>query len=97
MRQWWDLPPLRARYDEFLARYQPVLTGYRRRRAVDPRAAFADYVRVLTDWRRLPYADPGLPLAILPRGWSGVRAAEVFLDLRDRLASPARTFVDTIR
>jgi phenylacetic acid degradation operon negative regulatory protein len=55
----------------------------------DPARAFADYVRLLTDWRRLPYADPGLPLDLLPADWNGVRAAELFAELHARLSGPA--------
>jgi phenylacetic acid degradation operon negative regulatory protein len=54
-----------------------------------PREAFADYVRVLTDWRRLPYLDPGLPAELLPRGWAGTQAAEIFFTLQSRLARAA--------
>ena len=32
------------------------------------RTAFEVYVPMLTEWRRLPYLDPGLPLELLPDG-----------------------------
>ena len=54
------------------------------------RAAFADYVRVLTAWRRLPFLDPGLPAELLPDQWPGLAAAEAFAALRGRLARSAR-------
>jgi phenylacetic acid degradation operon negative regulatory protein len=56
-------------------------------------AAFADYVRVLTDWRRLPFLDPGLPAELLPGDWHGSRAADLFDALRSRLAGPAHQHV----
>jgi phenylacetic acid degradation operon negative regulatory protein len=62
-------------------------------RADEESAAFADYVRVLTAWRRLPFLDPGLPAELLPAGWHGTRAAELFDALRDALAAPARAHV----
>jgi phenylacetic acid degradation operon negative regulatory protein len=55
--------------------------------------AFADYVRALTAWRRLPFLDPGLPPEFLPPDWHGLRAAEAFAALRDALAGPARAHV----
>ena len=61
--------------------------------AVGGREAFADYVRALTDWRRLPYSDPGLPAELLPPGWIGIRAAEAFFTLRSLLEEPARAYV----
>jgi phenylacetic acid degradation operon negative regulatory protein len=45
---------------------------------------------MLTAWRRLPYLDPGLPLEVLPGGWVGLTAGDVFADLNARLATPAR-------
>ena len=93
IRQWWDLDQLGRLYDEFLAAHRPVLAKWKRRRAeraADGAEAFADYVRVLTDWRRLPYADPGLPAALLPADWEGALAAQLFADLRTRLEEPAR-------
>jgi phenylacetic acid degradation operon negative regulatory protein len=87
LARWWDLDQLHARYAEFLDRQRPV----RERVAAsgDPEEAFADYVRLLTDWRQLPYADPGLPLDRLPADWNGARAADCFDELRGRLAGPA--------
>jgi phenylacetic acid degradation operon negative regulatory protein len=100
--RWWDLDGLGALYDDFLTAYRPVLTRWKRRRGqIDPTGAhgsdaFADYVRALTSWRRLPFLDPGLPDTLLPRGWSGATAADVFFDLRERLATPADSFVATL-
>lgn len=87
VRTWWDLDALHAVYAEFLTRYAPV----RERWAADApdRRAFTDFVEVVTAWRRLPYLDPGLPLEVLPLGWIGVAAEDLFAALRERLAGPA--------
>jgi len=90
VRQWWDLDRTERLASDFVAAYEPVLLGWQGRRAASrPREAFADYVRVLTDWRRLPYLDPGLPAELLPPGWTGARAAEIFFTLQSRLAGAA--------
>jgi phenylacetic acid degradation operon negative regulatory protein len=89
VHRWWDLDGLRARYAEFLGRWTPVRERWDPASAAEPGQAFADYVRLLTEWRRLPYADPGLPLELLPPGWTGERAAELFAQLRERLEGPA--------
>jgi phenylacetic acid degradation operon negative regulatory protein len=90
VRQWWDLDRTEHLARDFVAAYEPVLRGWSGRRAPSrPREAFADYVRVLTDWRRLPYLDPGLPAELLPPGWAGARAAGIFFTLQSRLAGPA--------
>jgi len=98
--QWWDLPRLRGLYADFLDRYGPVLAacqaagpaGAGGAAAPDGAAAFAGYLAALTDWRRLPYAEPGLPAEVLPSDWNGFRAADTFFGLRDLLAEPAHRF-----
>lgn len=60
--------------------------------APDGRQAFADYVRAVTDWRQLPYLDPGLPAELLPPGWIGLRATADFFALHSLLEQPARGY-----
>ena len=90
--RWWDLDTLSVLHRDFVARYAPLA---RRTRPPDDRQAFAHYLPALTDWRRLPYADPGLPAEVLPRDWPGLRAGATFSAIRDRLAAPAHRFADT--
>ncbi len=93
---WWDLDGLQQLYADFHAGYTPVLVKWKRRRSANAGEAFGDYVRALTTWRRLPFLDPGLPPELLPKGWLGVRAADVFFDLRARLAGPAHSHVESV-
>jgi phenylacetic acid degradation operon negative regulatory protein len=89
VREWWDLDELTALYADFLQRFRPVLD----RASADGmtrREAFCEYVPMLTEWRRLPYRDPGLPLALLPPGWNGVTAGGLFDELNSVLSAPAR-------
>jgi len=83
--QWWDLAAIAALYDEFLADQR----GLTHLGAPDPARAFAAYVPMLTSWLRLPYLDPGIPLALLPDGWPGERAGDLFATLDARLRDPA--------
>jgi phenylacetic acid degradation operon negative regulatory protein len=95
--EWWDLDRLQRMYQEFTDAYRPLLARWPGD-AVGSSApgdgsdagAFAAYVRALTDWRRLPFLDPGLPAELLPEHWPGSQAAEVFEQLRARLDAPAR-------
>jgi phenylacetic acid degradation operon negative regulatory protein len=91
--KWWDLPGIDARYREFVAAYEPLLARWRRRTGEHAEEAFADYVRVLTQWRQLPYLDPGLPPTLLPEGWSRAAAASLFDALQARLREPAHGYV----
>jgi len=93
IRRWWDLDELERQYESFIAAHEPVLRQWEQAGPPGGQEAFAGYVRVLTDWRRLPYLDPGLPAELLPDGWVGIRAAEEFFALRELLSGPARTHV----
>ena len=95
VHQWWDLDQLERLYGQFLDANGQVLRQWRSHPA-DEREAFADYVRVLTDWRRLPYLDPGLPAALLPADWIGVRAADLFFTLQAQLEEAARAHVSHV-
>jgi len=92
IRQWWDLDELERHYESFIRAHEPALRAFG---SAPPgeQEAFAGYVRVLTDWRRLPYLDPGLPAELLPEGWVGIRAAELFFALQALLEEPARAYV----
>lgn len=92
VRQWWDLDQLQRMYDEFLSTYRPVAQSP----APTGAQAFADYVRTLTAWRRFPYLDPGLPDDVLPQDWHGALAADLFRQIQDQLAMPARDFVHQV-
>jgi phenylacetic acid degradation operon negative regulatory protein len=93
IRRWWDLDELERQYESFIRAHEPVLRRWEQEGPPGEREAFADYVRVLTDWRRLPYLDPGLPAELLPDGWIGIRAADLFFALRSLLEELARAYV----
>ncbi|MCX4792326.1 PaaX family transcriptional regulator [Streptomyces sp. NBC_01221] len=92
VRQWWNFEQLEPLYRDFIDAHGPVRESLGRR-GTDEAGAFAHYVRALTDWRRLPYLDPGLPTELLPADWVGIRAADLFFALHEELEEPARAHV----
>jgi phenylacetic acid degradation operon negative regulatory protein len=92
VRRWWDLDALADLHRTFLAGHEPVLARWSER-PPSPDLAFRDYLRALDSWRRLPYADPGLPPALLPADWPGARSAEVFDALHALLRDRGALFV----
>jgi len=78
----WDLNYLKALYSEFLARHEPVLKRWKKDDSLTDRDAFIDVMRLVSEWRRLPYMDPGLPSELLPKNWEAERARRVFNELR---------------
>ena len=95
--EWWDLDRLQDQYATFVDDFGPVLAGYEQRATISEQEAFTCYTAAMSYWRRLPYIEPGLPLELLPRGWNGILAADMFAELRERLAAPAHAFFASTR
>ncbi len=79
----WPLGEIGAGYAAFLERFATAptpTTGY---------DAFVNQVRLVHEWRRFPFLDPDLPGELLPRDWSGYRAAEQFHHLHEQWRSSA--------
>lgn len=96
VRSWWDFPAIEAQYASFTDTYAPVAKTLRSLPEIDNAHAFAQYVPMLTQWRRLPYADPGLPAELLPSDWNAVEARRIFLDLHDLLTTPSLQHVSNV-
>jgi phenylacetic acid degradation operon negative regulatory protein len=78
--RWWDLDALATEYRRYLSAWEPRL---------EEAGGFADHIRHLDAWRRIPFHDPGLPAGVLPADWPGEHAWEVFGALDARLSSAA--------
>ena len=60
----------------------------------DDRTAFATRSRLLHEWRKFLFRDPGLPTALVPPDWPGLEARTYFDSQAERLLPGARAFVD---
>lgn len=96
VRQWWDLDGLSARYAQFITHYRPLARRLASNGAPSDQQAFRDYISMLIAWQRLPYADPGLPLELLPGWWSGVTAWGLFAELDGQLQEAATRYAVSV-
>lgn len=88
---WWNLEELADLNADFLQQYRPAV--YRSSaKETTPQEAFEVYVPMVTQWRQLPYRDPGLPLSLLPAGWNGEAASELFGELNNVLSPLAQQY-----
>jgi phenylacetic acid degradation operon negative regulatory protein len=67
----WDLEELASSYVAFCRAHGGATSSC-------PEAPFRAIVELVHDWRRFPFTDPELPTELLPPGWSGTAAAEIF-------------------
>lgn len=94
-RRSWDLDGLDRDYSALLEQYRPQLDHYRRG-AVRGQQALVERMQLVHDYRLFPFRDPDLPPELLPAGWSGRAAHEVFLEAHGLLRAPADAFVDEL-
>lgn len=97
--KWWDLPALSLLYEDFLHRWEPVRDRWQQPGDCPEEVAregFRDYLPLITQWRRLPYLDPGLPLAYLPDPWPGQAAADLFAELDGTIAPLAERHAHSV-
>ena len=88
----WDLDGLAHAYQRWLA----VAAGLVRDVGPDTpdEIVFAARSRLVHEWRKFLFRDPGLPAELLPQDWPGRQAAELFEAESVRLLPAAARFVD---
>ena len=93
VRRAWDLESLAGFYSSWLESAK-VLSAEADSDATDEQA-FAVRSRLLHEWRKFLFVDPGLPAALLPPGWVGQSAAAFFDQESTRLLPAALRYVDS--
>lgn len=89
----WDLDALAAAYRRWLDDAEALVATV----GPDPgdEQAFAVRSRLVHEWRKFLFRDPGLPGELLPAGWVGEKAAAFFDDEARRLLPAATRFVSS--
>lgn len=78
----WDLVELERHYRAFITEFAAVAE-------TDASLAFTVNTRIVHEWRKFPFTDPGLPTSLLPRDWPGHRAHALFQQLHSELSTQA--------
>ncbi len=84
----WDLAALDEEYAEFLATWEPKVEAWQRRQP-EGADALVERTRFIHEYRMFPFKDPGLPAELLPPGWRGRQAHDLFLAGFGLLRAPA--------
>ena len=97
--RWWDLDEIESEYRAFVDEFGPEAERWRGAQDSDAatlREAFRTYVPMVTHWRRLPFADPGLPPELLPAEWMGKTARHLFSELNSILGPLSARYAQRI-
>jgi phenylacetic acid degradation operon negative regulatory protein len=92
VRRAWDVEGLARAYSRWLA--DAALLVSEAGTEPDDEQAFATRSRLVHEWRKFLFLDPGLPRELLPGDWPGDKAAEFFDAESARLGPGAARFVD---
>jgi phenylacetic acid degradation operon negative regulatory protein len=88
----WDLDGLAKAYQGWLAEAASLTAGLGP--GSPDEQVFAARSRLVHEWRKFLFTDPGLPHQLLPPKWPGHRAAQLFEAESARLWPAAAAFVD---
>lgn len=93
----WDLATLNRRYEQFIRSLRPrLLAARQRQRPLPDGACFAVQVRLVHEFRKFLFIDPGLPAPLLPRDWRGHEARRLFREFFERLDAGSTRFFLTV-
>jgi phenylacetic acid degradation operon negative regulatory protein len=91
----WDLEGLGKDYTAFVERLDGLPPAAELGTLPGPEALRLRIELVLA-YRTFPFRDPDLPAELLPEGWPGRRAHELFVAAHDALAAPADAYVTEV-
>jgi phenylacetic acid degradation operon negative regulatory protein len=95
----WDLDATAAQYRRFIAMMRPRAASLRRRvraGALSDDGCFAEKIRLVHEYRKFLFVDPGLPDALLPSRRPDRQAAALFRRTYTLLAPRADRFVGRV-
>jgi phenylacetic acid degradation operon negative regulatory protein len=94
----WDLDAVQNRYRDFIKAWEPVWRSYQADfnagRPPTESACFKSKMRLLHEYGRFLYIDPGLPSELLPKVWLANDAWRLFRDCYFLLAERALSFFE---
>lgn len=70
-RRAWNLDEIELAYEDFTDEVRALRPG-------NDAESFAAHTKLVQEWRRFPFLDPGLPPELLPPAWNGAQAVVLF-------------------
>ncbi len=94
-RRCWDLESLGQDYAEFVEGLK-AMPDVEKLAALPGQQALRMRVELVSSYRTFPFRDPDLPEELLPEGWPGRRAHDLFVAAHDALTVPADDYVRSV-
>lgn len=98
VEQCWNLEVVQGRYRSFIKDWNPIWRSFQSHfnagKPPDESVCFTSKMRLLHEYGRFLYVDPGLPSELLPKVWLANDAWRVFRDCYHLLAERALNFFE---
>ncbi|MBO8157017.1 MAG: phenylacetic acid degradation operon negative regulatory protein PaaX [Bacillaceae bacterium] len=95
----WDLDEINEKYDDFISHYsqQYIIDKNKIQKGEMTEAeCFVERTKLVHEYRKFLFVDPGLPEELLPEKWLGNHAASLFSEYYKVLAEPASRFFEEV-
>jgi len=99
VRTCWDIDNINAKYEEFINEYSKKYVIDKNKiesGEMTDAACFVERTKLVHEYRKFLFIDPGLPEELLPSKWLGGHAASLFSDYYKTLAEPANRFFESV-
>lgn len=99
VRECWDLEEMNARYEEFIQTYSQKYVIDKNKieqGKMTDGECFVERTKLVHEYRKFLFIDPGLPGELLPKKWLGDYAQQLFSDYYRTLAGPASRFFEKV-
>lgn len=95
----WPLEEIEKKYEEFISTYSKQFIIHQSiisRGEMSDAQCFVERTKLVHEYRKFLFIDPGLPSELLPPMWGGNHAASLFSQYYKVLAGPASRFFESV-
>lgn len=95
----WPLTEIESKYEEFIVKYSKQFIVHQSiisRGEMSDEECFVERTKLVHEYRKFLFIDPGLPTELLPSKWNGDHAALLFSQYYQVLAEPASRFFERV-
>ncbi|MEH7225501.1 PaaX family transcriptional regulator C-terminal domain-containing protein [Bacillus sp. JJ1566] len=95
----WDLDMVRDEYQTFIDKFTPKFDELREKalnNTLKDEECFIERTVLVHEYRKFLYQDPGFPRDLLPQGWIGIKARELFWNIHQLLSIPSIRYFESV-
>ncbi len=95
----WDLNMVRDEYQTFIDTFTPKFEELREKalnNTLKDEECFFERTVLVHQYRKFLFQDPGFPRDLLPQGWIGIKARELFWNIHQLLSIPSIRYFESV-